>query len=501
MIEQEIRKSVFILHTKGMKIRQICRTLDVSRNTVRKIIKQEGEMPQTIRKDKITIDHELLKRHYNECCGWVQRIHEKLKEEEGIEIGYSTLSRIIRELDLGKKKKSRCDHVPDEPGAEMQHDTSPYMLTIGDKRIRVVGSILYYRYSKMRYLKFYRTFNRFNMKCFFHEALSFLGYSAPVCIIDNTNLARLRGSGRNAVINPEMEQFAKQFGFTFICHRIGHANRKAGNERSFWTTETNFFPGRSFESLEDLNKQANQWAMVRMANRPVSKTKLIPAKAFEYEKSYLVKVPPYVPRPYLNHKRGTDQYGNIPFDGNFYWVPGTSRSEVTVLQYSNCIKIYSARKLLAEYQLPPYGVKNEFFILPGMPRPTHKPKDRKNPTTQEEKKLRAIGNSVDAYLNFALKPKGKEKHRIIRQLFGLYQKITLPIFIKTIERALKYQITDPKAVERIALLYIREGDYETPCVDIDEEFHNRKAYLEGRLSDEADLSLYEKMLEEEEEDG
>ena len=38
------------------------------------------------------------------------------------------------------------------------------------------------------------------------------------------------------------------------------------------------------------------------------------------------------------------------------------------------------------------------------------------------------------------------------------------------------------------------------ALDIDEEFHNRQAYLEGRLSDEADLSIYEKMLEDEEED-
>lgn len=465
---------------------------------MRKIIEQEGESLKSIRKDKKSIDPELLERLYNECSGWIQRVHEKLAEEEGIKIGYSTLSRMMRELDLGQRKKGRCSHVPDEPGAELQHDTSAYMLAIGnDKRTRVIGSMLYFRYSKMRYLKFYRFFNRFNMKCFFHEALSFFGYSAPICIIDNTNLARLRGSGSSAVMTPEMEQFARQFGITFVCHKIGHANRKAGNERSFFTVETNFFPGRKFASIEDLNKQAFEWATVRVANRPVSKTKLIPAKAFEYEKSCLVKLPPYLPAPYLNHKRITDQYGNIAFSGNYYWVPGTSRSEVTVLQYSNCLKIYLARKLLAEYQLPSCEVKNQFFTLQGLPGPPHRPKSCKHPTQREEKNLRALGSSVDTYLNFILKPKGKEKHMVIRQLYGLYQKVALPIFIKTIERALKYRIIEPKTVERIAMLYIREGDYKIPCVDIDEEFQNRQAYIEGLISDEADLSIYEKMLEDE----
>ena len=186
--------------------------------------------------------------------------------------------------------------------------------------MRVIASLLYFRYSKMRYLKFYRSFNRFCMKCFFYEALTFFGYSGTTCIIDNTNLARLRGTGKNALIHPEMEQFARQFGFSFICHEKGHANRKAGNERSFFTLETNFFPGRSFESLEDLNKQALEWATVRMANRPVSKSCLIPAQAFEHEKAYLVKVLPYICPPYLDYIRDIDQYGYLLSDSNFYWV-------------------------------------------------------------------------------------------------------------------------------------------------------------------------------------
>ena len=57
------------------------------------------------------------------------------------------------------------------------------------------------------------------------------GYAASQCIIDNTNLARLRGAGSQAVIAPEMEAFARRYGFQFVCHAIGHANRKAGPGR------------------------------------------------------------------------------------------------------------------------------------------------------------------------------------------------------------------------------------------------------------------------------
>ncbi len=496
MIEADMRKAIYSLHEAGMSERQISRRFSISRNTVKAIIIQKGQMPEIEREDTIEIDPDLLNSLYLKCEGHIQRIHEILTEEEGIEIGYSTLTRKIRELGLGQPKNERCDSVPDVPGAEMQHDTTRYKLKIGDKRLWIVASILYYRYSKIRYLKFYRSFNRFNMKCFFHEALMYWGYAAGQCIIDNTNLARLRGTGKNAVIVPEMEQFARQYGFRFVCHEKGHANRKAGNERSFYTVETNFFPARKFESLEDLNTQAFQWATVRMPNRAVARTGLIPAKAFEHEKSYLVKLPPFVSPPYLQHKREIDQYGYISFDANYYWIPGTKRYEVVVLQYCDSIKIYHNREFLAEYQLPPDGIKNKAFTPDGMPAPKHKPKDRKKPTEQEEKKLRAVSEEVDAYLNFALKPKGIQKHRSIRELFALYQKLAPSIFIKTIERALKYRITDMKTVQRIAFLQLKDSDYEMPFIEIDKEFQNSQTYIEGQLGDEVDLSIYDRLLEE-----
>lgn len=200
MIEPDMRNAIYQLHLAGVPLRQISRQLKVSRNTVRAAVRQQGAMPQTVRKDKIQIDRELLERLYRQCDGWLQRVHEKLLEEEGIQVSYSTLTRLVRELELGKSRKHRCDRVPDEPGVEMQHDTTVYQVKLAGKPTRVIASLLYLRYSKRRYLKFYRVFHRFAMKCFLHEALMFWGCSARQCIIDNTNLARLRGTGKRAVI-------------------------------------------------------------------------------------------------------------------------------------------------------------------------------------------------------------------------------------------------------------------------------------------------------------
>jgi transposase len=499
MIDPDTRRAVFQLHTKGMPLREISRRLRIGRNTVRTIVRQQGRMPPAAGKDKIPIDPDLLRRLHHECRGWIQRMHERLTEEEGIRIGYSTLSRRVRKLGLGRSRTTRCDRVPDEPGAEMQHDTSVYRVKLSDILVKVIASLLYLRYSKRRYLKFYRVFNRFTMKCFFHEALMFWGYAAPQCIIDNTNLARLRGTGKRAVIVPEMASFAKRYDFEFVCHEIGHSNRKAGEERSFRTVETNFLPGRTFASLEDLNRQAFKWATVRMHHRPVSKSGLIPAKAFEHERVWLSELPDHLPPPYCSYQRGTDQYGYVPFDGNDYWVPGDGREDVKVLQYADHLKIFHQGTCLAEYPLPPDDVKNERFAPPGQPQPQHRQKKRPRDARQEEQRLRAMGPEVEAYLDFALKAPGIQPHRLTRELFALSRQVTGDVFLRTVARALRYRIVQMETLRRIAWLCISQQEHPLLQVEVDEDFQQRPAYQEGRLTEEPDLSIYDALFEGEDE--
>jgi transposase len=491
MIEADKRKAIYLLHQEGMSVREIARRLGLSRNTVDAIIAQGGQMPQVVREVKVPIDPELLQRLYNECQGWIERVHERLAEEENIQIPYPSLTRRLRQLGISTPKAERCGQVPDQPGAEMQHDTTVYRVKLGEHLVRVVATVLYLRYCKRRYLKFYPSFNRFRMKCFLHEALTCWGYVAPVCIVDNTNLARLHGTGATAVIVPEMEAFARQRSFRFICHEKGHPNRKAGEERSFFTVESNFLPGRTFTDWEDLNRQAFEWATVRMEHRPQTDAKIIPAKAFEIERAYLVQLPAHLPAPYQVHDRGTDQYGYTPFQGNFYWVPGTTREDVKILEYSDRIKIYLGHQELAEYPLPPYGVTNQRFSPNGLPPPPYQPKARKHPTDQEEKRLRALAPEVNAYLDFALKDKGAQRHPFLRRLLALSQKMTPELFLKVIERAHKYQIDSLQTLERIALLLLREGQAELPLAEVDEDYLQRPAYQEGALTDPPDLSRYQ----------
>jgi len=488
MITADTRKAVFLLHQEGTPIRQISRQLRLSRNAVRRIIAQSGQMPPSIRRPSLILDPELLRQLHQDCDGYAQRMMEILREEHGIAVKYSTLTRHLRDLGISVPVSQRCERVPDEPGAEMQHDTSPFKVLVGSEWLRLQASLLYLRYSKRRYLQFYPVFDRFHMKCFLHLALTHWGYAPPICVIDNTNLARWRGLGSNAVMVPEMEAFGKAHGFRFLCHAPKHSDRKAGEERSFFTVETNFIPGRTFQNLEDLNRQALEWSTVRMEQRPQGKAGLIPAQAFEYERAFLTQLPRHLPAPYLLLERTVDEYGYVAVEGNYYEVPGCGRGKVQVLRYLHHLVLYQDRRTLIEYALPPWGVKNQPFHAPGQ-KPRYHPRNRKLSSQEEEKRLRAIDPVVGAYVDFILGTPGLLRHQFLRRLWVFHQRWSTALFLRTIERAHRYHITSLETLERIALLQLDDTALPEPVVDPDLE--KRPAYQEGSLTDTPDLSRYD----------
>jgi hypothetical protein len=144
-------------------------------------------------------------------------------------------------------------------------------------------------------------------------------------------------------------------------------------------------------------------------------------------------------------------------------------------------------------------VRNQRISPPGLPLPSYQPKNRKKPTEEEEKQLRAMAQSVSAYLDFALATKGLQRHEFLRKLVALSRKMTPELFIKSIERAFKYQITAIETIARITVLYLGEGSGVFPLVEVDEDFRERQAYQEGAQTEQPDLSIYKNMLEEDHE--
>ena len=489
MINKEKAKAVWILYQEGIKVSEIGRKLSIDRKTVNKIIKNEGTISSKVRSDKLIIDDELIIKTFNKCKKWGERTHEELGKL-GVKIAYSTLMTRIRDIGLKENNKKISTPVVDSPGEESQHDLSPYKVKIGDSVINLQASLLHYRYSKMNYLKFYPSFNRFNMKTFFFEALNYFRYVPSQCIIDNTSLVIDRGSGKNAVFNKEMVDFAKSFSFKWYAHAIKHSDRKAGCERMFFTITTNFFPGREFSSLEDLNTQARQWCESR--SKKMNKNKIIPIDYFEYEKDFMTKIIPHTSEPYRQHNRVVGQEGFVLLGTNLFWASARRDSNVTVLEYADRIVIYQNRKVICEHYLPSFGTRKKKFKPDGVTVP-YRPKKVTVPPDDEEKELRSLSIVINDYLEFALKTLGPQnRYKFIREIYYLHKNLTPSLFDKTIKRAFRYRVRSKSTLEKIAIYIMNQDEFAMSDLNLELSLIDSNDHKDGLYGHDPDLSIYDK---------
>lgn len=191
------------LSAQGHSLREISRLLALSRNTVRRILRQPmGEVAEVLPCDEATLVR--LKAAFSRARGNAVRVRELLAQD-GLDLSYSTLTRWIRHTDLRAPPK-RVGEYELTPGQEMQHDTSPHRVSFGqaDKPVTVQCAGLVLAYSRRLFIQYYPRFTRFEARAFLLEAVRFMAGVCPVCIIDNTSVLLAAGAGADAVIAPEI---------------------------------------------------------------------------------------------------------------------------------------------------------------------------------------------------------------------------------------------------------------------------------------------------------
>ena len=83
MIRYEIRQAILTLKTQGRPLREIARILKVSRNTVKRVLRDpEPKVPKVAAAHAATIER--LPAIYQDCKGNAVRIQEILAQEHAI---------------------------------------------------------------------------------------------------------------------------------------------------------------------------------------------------------------------------------------------------------------------------------------------------------------------------------------------------------------------------------------------------------------------------------
>jgi len=158
MIPEEIRQAIMALRAKGTALRVISRMLGISRNTVRDVLNRRDErQPQQC--SSYEPHQVVIAQAYPRCGGNVVRVQEELKEQ-GVEVAYSTLTRIVRDMELREPAPVRAGAYTFAPGEEMQHDTSPHKVIVAEKPLTAQCAGLVLAYSRRLFIQYYPRFTR-----------------------------------------------------------------------------------------------------------------------------------------------------------------------------------------------------------------------------------------------------------------------------------------------------------------------------------------------------
>ena len=205
--------------------------LGISRPTVRKVLRSNAtEVPELRRPEKAEPYREHILELFSNCKGNLVRVHEELVAS-GAEVSYPALTAFCRRHGIGQAPVIAAGRYDFQPAEEAQHDTSPHEVELGGRKRKVQTASAVLCYSRMLFFQFYPTFQRFDCKVFLTEALRYFSGAPTRVMIDNTHVVVLHGTGRDMVPVPEMAAFAERFGFQFVAHAIGNANRSARVER------------------------------------------------------------------------------------------------------------------------------------------------------------------------------------------------------------------------------------------------------------------------------
>jgi transposase len=449
LLDQSTRAAVLKLHAQKHSIRGIARALKVSRGAVRDVLHSATEIvPTLVRPEKATPYRDQILELYARCKGNLVRVHEELAAA-GAQLSYPALTAFCRRQGIGHEPKQPVGEYQFQPGQEMQHDTSPHRAEIGGHLRPVQTASLVCCYSRLLFFQFFPTFTRFDCKVFLTEALQYLQGACETCLIDNTHLVVLKGTGRDMVPVPEMAAFADRYGFRFRAHAVGNANRSARVERSFRYIENNFLAGRSFRDWTDANQQARQWCD-KVNARFRDDLKASPRELFALERSRLQPLPVWAPPVYLLHQRLVDLEGYVSVDTNRYSVPADLIGRhVEVRQTKDQIEIYRGPRLMATHArvIAPTGRK---YRLPEHHYPRG-PISPRSDSAPEEKLQRERLPEAGEYLQ-ALKRRSPGRATLaLRRLLQLVNDYPRAPLLEALRTALAYGLFDLERVERMIL--------------------------------------------------
>lgn len=322
-------------------IRKIERYLHMGWRTIHKYLDAPAQSPaQRQRASKL----DPFKTSIAECLEKDATVTAAVIEQRLRALGYKGGHSILREY----LQKARPQAQPARafvrmepaPGDRFEVDWGHFgaLEYSGDKR-KLYAFALVEAHSRMLYLEFthsqsFETFAR----CHVHAFAAWGGVAREIAY-DNLATAVAEHDGRLVRFLPRFLAFAREHGFYPRACNPAAGWEKGKVERAIGYVRQSFWPLREFKDLEDINRQARQWASEIANQRQHRETRQRPVDRFQPATLSPLPVIPYDYRDTAELLVHKDL--RLQFDGNRYCVPPRYVGRrLTVKADSSAVAIY-----------------------------------------------------------------------------------------------------------------------------------------------------------------
>lgn len=366
MISMETFHAITVLRRSGKGTRSIAKMLGLSRNTVRKYLR-EGEPPQykqianpppdkalTNSKSRWQLHHDAIVQMWLVKSFSGSRIMSELRRA-GAGGSDSAFYAYFRKLkaDHGASKARMRYEMP--AGSQCQFDWSPYKVRIGGE-IRKVNVFL----TILSHSRFKFAVSGFDTKLpmifdALEKAFSRFGGTTKTMLMDNARQMVTESDRKRFAWNRRFLLFMEHFGIEPKACKVRHPWTKGKVENPFKYIENHFIKGNEFSSLDSFNKALSDF--LETWQKSMQKGIMdIPANRLEKEQPELQALPESAFVDSILQTRRVSNDCLISMRGNRYSVPHTfATTQVWVREIgAEKLEILSAKlQLVATHTLQP----------------------------------------------------------------------------------------------------------------------------------------------------
>lgn len=452
----ELAQRIVLKWRAGTSVRALTRQFGLSRNTVRRILRENAAQREhghdvlavsrhrASKLDPFRSRVQAILEQYPRITG--TRLHEKLREEKGYTGGITIVRELLAEL-RPPSKKEPVIRFETEPGRQGQMDWSPYTLHFrrtGKSEVLCFSYIL--AYSRRHYIDFTQRRDFYTLIRRHQDAFGYFQGVPLQCLYDNEKTVVLRWEAGRPVFNPAFTAFITHYHCQPIACRPRHPQTKGKIEAPFRYIETNLLGGRDFEDLADLRRMARWWLAHKSDLHIHDTTGQSPLERFATEQPPL---PPLPPHPYDTSEvalRVCRDEGLVEFETNTYSVPSGHVGDIlTVKATDHELFVYSPEiELIAHHERAPRGralrIENpEHFQL-------RKARYGLEPVHEA---FLALGPAAHKFLDGLLQRHPRQCGAHARGILRLKESYAAEDIHDALRHALRYGAFEARAVERI----------------------------------------------------